>query len=82
MKVFPKGLGWTLSPLLAVISLADASADSSKNPQVQRLPPLREQAKIVDAWTEERKSLVPSILRKYNVDAWLVGLIAPALLVI
>lgn len=48
------------------------SADPTKKPQVQILPPLREQAQIVDAWTEERKALIPGILRKYGVDAWLV----------
>lgn len=57
---------------LALLSGVDASADASKKPQFQNLPPLREQEKIVNAWTEERKALVPGILRKYGVDAWLV----------
>lgn len=58
----------------ACMSLADGtSADTTKRPQVQILPPLREQAQIVDAWTEERKALIPGILRKYDVDAWLVS---------
>lgn len=63
--------------LLSAISLANASADAFKSPQFQTLPPLREQAKIVDAWTEKRKALVPGILRKYGVDAWLVRLLRP-----
>lgn len=50
----------------------NASADTTKKPQIQMLPRLREQAQIVDAWTEERKALIPGILRKYGVDAWLV----------
>lgn len=50
------------------------SADATRRPQVQILPRLREQARIVDAWTEERKALIPSILQKYGVDAWLVRL--------
>jgi hypothetical protein len=37
------------------------------------LPKLREQADIVDAWTDERLSKVPQLLRKYGVDAWLVS---------
>lgn len=57
---------------LALVPGANGSADASKTPQFQTLPPLREQAKIVDAWTEERIALIPGILRKYNVDAWLV----------
>lgn len=57
------------------IPAAGASADASKSPQFQTLPPLREQASIVDGWTKERKALVPGILRKYNVDAWLVRFI-------
>ncbi|CAG8950756.1 hypothetical protein HYFRA_00002969 [Hymenoscyphus fraxineus] len=36
------------------------------------LPPLREQAAIQDAWTAERISNIPNILKKYNVDAWLM----------
>lgn len=59
-------------PLLAATPGVLASADALKSPQFQTLPPLREQAKIVDAWTETRKALIPGILRKYNVDAWLV----------
>lgn len=47
-------------------------ADATKRPEVQILPSLREQAQIVDAWTDERKALIPGILRKYGVDAWLV----------
>lgn len=61
--------------LLTAAPVVIASADASKSPQFQTLPPLREQAKIVDAWTETRKALIPGILRKYNVDAWLVCLL-------
>ncbi|KAI3396662.1 hypothetical protein diail_11839 [Diaporthe ilicicola] len=49
------------------------SADTTKKPQVQVLPRLRDQAQIVDAWTKERKALVPGILRKYGIDAWLIS---------
>lgn len=63
----------TLFAVVAVgIPAARASADASKSPQFQTLPALREQASIVDGWTKERKALVPGILRKYGVDAWLV----------
>lgn len=68
---------WIFTKLVAVGCLTlipgtDGSADASKTPQFQTLPPLREQAKIVDAWTAERMALIPGILRKYNIDAWLV----------
>ncbi|TGJ84671.1 hypothetical protein E0Z10_g4111 [Xylaria hypoxylon] len=46
---------------------------SKTTPQPQTLPPLQEQAEIVNAWTEERKALIPDLLRKYNVDAWLMS---------
>ncbi|CAN8102088.1 unnamed protein product [Discula destructiva] len=71
--VFPKDLVLLADLFLALVPVVGASADASKSPQFQTLPPLREQAKIVDAWTEERKALIPSILRKYNVDAWLIS---------
>ncbi|KAI1658600.1 hypothetical protein F4813DRAFT_39170 [Daldinia decipiens] len=44
-----------------------------KTPKVQVLPSLREQAKLLDGWTEERKALIPGLLRKYGVDAWLMS---------
>lgn len=68
----------TLSAKFAVavcVCLAcGALADATRKPQVQILPSLREQARIVDAWTEERKALIPGILQKYGIDAWLVRL--------
>lgn len=50
-----------------------AAGASDKTPRLQTLPPLQEQADIVNSWTEERKALIPGLLRKYGVDAWLVG---------
>jgi len=43
-------------------------------PEYHTLPPLREQAEIQNAWTEERRAGIPKILKKYGVDAWLVRL--------
>jgi hypothetical protein len=61
---------------VAALSLLEApgviGAHATKKPQIHTLPPLREQEKIVDAWTEERAALIPDILSKYNIDAWLV----------
>ncbi|KAI1350533.1 xaa-Pro aminopeptidase family enzyme [Xylaria sp. FL0043] len=50
-----------------------AAGASHKTPQVHTLPALQEQADIVNAWTEERKALIPGLLRKYGVDAWLMS---------
>ncbi|KAI1472178.1 uncharacterized protein F4812DRAFT_1853 [Daldinia caldariorum] len=44
-----------------------------KTPEVQILPSLREQARLLDGWTEERKALIPGLLRKYGIDAWLMS---------
>jgi hypothetical protein len=37
------------------------------------LPSLREQAAMQDAWRDERLEMVPSMLKKYHVDAWLMS---------
>lgn len=59
--------------LQVFLSYASAQSPSAnKVPEYQRLPPLREQAAIQDAWRDERVSNIPQILRKYGVDAWLV----------
>ena len=50
----------------------DTASSSSKSPQYQHLPPLREQAEIYDGWRKERLDRVPEILQKYGVDAWIV----------
>ncbi|KAI1422742.1 xaa-Pro aminopeptidase family enzyme [Xylaria sp. FL1777] len=55
------------------VSETIAAGISEKTPQVQTLPPLQEQADIVNSWTEERKALIPGLLRKYGVDAWLMS---------
>ncbi|KAJ4422913.1 hypothetical protein N0V82_002440 [Gnomoniopsis sp. IMI 355080] len=74
MKAFVTSLAAVVGLTLTVSApVAGASADASKSPQFQTLPPLREQADIVDGWTKKRKALIPGILRKYNVDAWLIS---------
>ena len=49
-----------------------AAVSLSKSPQYQLLPPLKEQAVLVNAWTQGRRSNIPQILQKYEVDAWIV----------
>ncbi|KAK8109422.1 hypothetical protein PG999_007559 [Apiospora kogelbergensis] len=58
---------------VAFVQSVIAGTNPHKTPQFQALPSLREQAKIVDGWTDERKALIPGILRKYGVDAWLIS---------
>ncbi|CAK7223691.1 hypothetical protein SBRCBS47491_005293 [Sporothrix bragantina] len=49
------------------------SSSSSLSPQYHTLPSLREQAAIQDAWTAERKTIIPHLLHKHGVDAWLMS---------
>lgn len=51
---------------------ATAVSSEPKKPEYVTLPTLRGQAAIQDAWTEQRISNIPSILKEYGVDAWLV----------
>ncbi|TLS21823.1 uncharacterized protein PpBr36_09241 [Pyricularia pennisetigena] len=64
-------LGRALTLLLA--STAAAATTAQKQPTYQPLPPLRDQAALVDAWTAERRALIPGLLAKHGVDAWLVS---------
>ncbi|KAI1436460.1 putative lipoprotein [Xylaria sp. CBS 124048] len=50
-----------------------ATGIAGKTPQAHTLPSLREQADLINSWTEERKALIPGLLRKYGVDAWLMS---------
>ena len=61
--------------LILLLSLVAQSSLESPAPEYQRLPPLREQASIQDAWRNQRVSNIPHILQKYGVDAWLVCLL-------
>lgn len=56
--------------LIALLTMVEA-----RKPEYQRLPPLREQATLKDAWTQERISRIPQILQKYEVGAWLVSFV-------
>lgn len=67
------------TPSLATVLVAaccvgttSAVGATKKTPQVQTLPPLQEQADLINSWTADRKALIPGLLRKYGVDAWLV----------
>ncbi len=75
MRGLVSNLVGTVAALAVVLRLppgVGADGTTTRTPQYQLLPSLREQAEIVDAWTEERKALIPGLMRKYGVDAWLV----------
>ncbi|OAA53631.1 Peptidase M24, structural domain protein [Niveomyces insectorum RCEF 264] len=62
-----------LRALLCCASALGLAAASAPPPQYHTLPSLREQAAIQNAWTAERKTLIPGLLHKHGVDAWLMS---------
>ncbi|KAI1827626.1 xaa-Pro aminopeptidase family enzyme [Xylaria intraflava] len=58
---------------LSVAAVLCCAVAAGETPRVQTLPSLRDQAELVNSWTEERKALIPGLLRKYGVDAWLMS---------
>ncbi|KAI1867474.1 hypothetical protein JX265_007276 [Neoarthrinium moseri] len=67
-----RGIVGSIAGAVALIAVGAVGA-KTKSPEIHALPSLREQSEIVDGWTEERKALIPGILRKYDIDAWLVS---------
>lgn len=74
---------WTLIGAAQLCtSLEEAPASTSILPSIhedptpqiryQPLPSLREQAEIQEKWRTQRLETIPSLLKKYGVDAWLV----------
>jgi len=53
--------------------ISKVSSHDTSNPQFQKLPTLREQNDIQNAWTVERRAAIPELLAKYGVGAWLVS---------
>lgn len=66
-----------LCSLLAVAALlVSANAGPPYHPepaQYRPFPPLKEQARILDGWRQERFDAIPELLKKYNVDGWFVS---------
>ncbi|TFK43663.1 hypothetical protein BDQ12DRAFT_596951 [Crucibulum laeve] len=58
---------------ILVTGLALAQLHPKEPAIYQRLPSLRERAHIQDQWRDERISTIPSLLKKYNIDAWLMS---------
>ncbi|KXJ89510.1 xaa-Pro aminopeptidase family enzyme [Microdochium bolleyi] len=66
-----------LATTATVVAGADASraraTRSAPRPQIHTLPPLREQAALVDGWTAERAARIPDMLERRGVDAWVLS---------
>ncbi|EPQ59127.1 hypothetical protein GLOTRDRAFT_33917 [Gloeophyllum trabeum ATCC 11539] len=45
-----------------------------KPAQYHELPPLREQARLFNEWKDERIARIPALLKKYDIDAWLLSM--------
>jgi len=66
----PLGL---LALWLAISTPVQAQLHPTTPARYRTLPPLREQATILDNWRDERVSRIPALLNKYGVDAWLMS---------
>lgn len=65
---------WLTTFVPAVTALFWEPVLGDPTPKYNPLPPLREQARIQNAWTEERKAGIPALLKKHGVEAWVVRL--------
>ncbi|KAF9076979.1 hypothetical protein BDP27DRAFT_1283860 [Rhodocollybia butyracea] len=64
---------WTRFSLLVYVFSLVAWAYQDGPYTYRPLPPLREQARIQDGWLKERLSRIPSLLKKHEVDFWLMS---------
>lgn len=67
---------WGLIELSLLASSATAQLHPKEPATYQVLPSLRERATIQDKWTAERIANIPSLLKKYDAQAWLVGIVS------
>ncbi len=64
---------WKLLRLILLcVIFTNAQFHPITKPTYQRLPSLKDQAAIQDAWTKERMDYIPELMKKYGIDAWLV----------
>lgn len=71
-----------ISSLLGLVALlctifnskftANAQFHPTEPAQYQRLPPLREQATLLESWRQERLDALPALMQEHGVDVWLV----------
>ncbi|EJD00919.1 uncharacterized protein FOMMEDRAFT_88640 [Fomitiporia mediterranea MF3/22] len=65
---------WSIVFAIFGVSLhARGQLHPSEPAKYQSLPGLREQAQILDEWRQQRLDALPDLMKKYNVDAWLMS---------
>jgi hypothetical protein len=67
-----------LAALCGVVLLYALAANAQLHPtepaRYQRLPPLREQAALLERWRQKRLDALPALMQEHGVDVWLVRL--------
>ena len=64
----------TLAVIFFLVPITLSQLHPDERAQYRQLPSLREQARILDGWRDERLARLPQLLHKYKLDAWLVGI--------
>ncbi|KAH8113434.1 hypothetical protein DFH11DRAFT_1689568 [Phellopilus nigrolimitatus] len=59
--------------LLNLLICVNGQLHPAEPAHYQATPALRVQAEIMDGWRQERLDALPRLMRKYDVDAWLMG---------
>ena len=73
-NMYNRGIGITLVAIILELLLHVVAQLHPHEPaRYQTLPSLREQAQILDNWRDKRLQALPDLMKKYNVDAWLVS---------
>lgn len=62
-----------LSVKVAAVSTPTDELTWPHLPKYFHLPPLKEQAALQNAWTQERRDSIPGLLQKYNLSGWLIS---------
>ncbi len=57
---------------VSLIATLAGVAAAGASPSYQLLPSLRDQAVLQNEWAAARRAAIPALLRKHNIDAWLV----------
>lgn len=72
-------LGLAAAALLSLPALAVPTGPLAQQPSTParylKLPKLRQQAKLQDAWRDERFTMAPVLLAKHGVDAWIMSML-------
>ncbi|KAL3953385.1 hypothetical protein ACCO45_013328 [Purpureocillium lilacinum] len=58
---------------VSLIATLAGVAAAGASPSYQLLPSLRDQAVLQNEWAAARRAAIPALLRKHNIDAWLIS---------